>query len=299
MAAGLMISLLSGNVFAEEKLDGLELWWSGGHHNGTVKFQESVPGFSQSLLEFKPNGYFYVGGGARYQFVNSDLPRLSLSFEAFSARDYDGTVKDTDVLSISASPFIYSESTGSGKQNSYDVNLGWQLLNAKDGKEKLDLLVGYTNEDYKFQMSNVVTQIYDYANAGVITLGHAASYDCSFHGTYFGLANVATLMNNKLKIDASVKYLPDINGDGTGDWQLRGISFKHDGQGEGYKAAIGASVLPVANWEIGLKVTQTSYKIDGSSRTLNRYTGELIGESDLDYLKDNTYTTELKVGYIF
>lgn len=299
IVAGLMVSLLSGAVLAEEKTEGLEVWWSSGYHNGNVNFQESEPGLWRGLLEFKNKGYFYLGFGGRYQLVNSELPKLSISADGYEARSYDVDIKQTSWIPYGNTVCNHSDLTGSGKQTSYDFNFGWQLINFKEGREKLDILLGYTSEEYSFRDINRVQQIYYYESVNYITLGHISSYTTSMHGAYLGIADYLNFANNKVRIDASIKYLPDAKGEGDVAWELSEESTRQSGKGDGYKAALGISFIPVANWSFGLKVSKISYKITGDSTTFDAITGHQLYYNDLDYIENKYVNTELKIGYVF
>lgn len=295
-----MLLISAGSLFAEENFDGLEIWYGGGYNDGDVTFQESQPGFSRSKVEFEAKGAYYLGGGLRYQFVNSDLPRLSMTLEGFVSRSNDGTAKDSDWLVSSNNVWIYSESDEEADQNSCDFNFGWKMLDAANGVEKLDFLIGYFQDSYDFEVNNINTQIYDYDAINDVCLGHASNFETRLRGYYFGLDNAVSFFSNKLRINASIKYIPDLRGEGDGEWELRNLEFHQEGYGDGYKAALGVTVKPFEGWTFGLKVTKTDLEVDGHvDNTYIDANWQDLGVTDLDFIKAEGINTEARIGYRF
>ena len=295
-----LLLISAGSLWAEENFEGLEMWYSGGHNNSDVSFQQSQPDNYRSKLEFEAKGAYFLGGGLHYQFVNSDLPRLSMTLEGFVGRSYNGNVKDTDWIASSNYPWIYSKSEEEADQNYCDFNVGWKLLDAVGGIEKVDFLIGYFQESYDFEVNNVNTQLWDYTPINDIGLGHVANYETRLRGYYFGLDNTLSFFSNKLRINASVKYIPDLRGEGDGQWLLRDMEFHQDGTGDGYKAALGVTVKPFENWAFGLKVTKTDLEVDGGHDvTYIDATWEDLGSADLDFIKAEGINTEGRISYQF
>ena len=295
-----ILLISAGTLFSEEDFNGLEIWYSAGYNDGDVTFQESQPGFTRSKVEFEAKGVHYLGGGFRYQFVNSDLPRLSMSLDGFVGRSYDGTTKDSDWLVSSNNVMIYSESDEEAEQNAYDFNFGWKMLDKANGFEKLDFLIGYFQDSYDFEVNNVNTQIWNYNSINSVVLGHASNFETRLRGYYFGLDNSLTFFNNKLRVNASVKYIPNLRGEGDGEWELRDLEFNQEGNGDGYKAALGVTVKPFEGWTFGLKVTKTDLEVDGHvDNTYMDATWYDLGVTDLDYIKAEGVDTQLLIGYRF
>lgn len=295
-----LLLISAGTIWAEENFEGLELWYSGGYTDMEVTFQESYPGYSRSKVEFESKGGYYLGGGLRYQFLNSDLPKLSMTLEGFVSRSTDGTSKDSDWHVSSNDLLIYSESDEEADSDSIDFNFGWKMLDASNGVEKLDFLIGYFQDTYDFKVSNVNTQVWNYALINDVYLGHASSYEADFRGYYFGLDNALNFFNNKLRINASIKYIPNLRGEGDAKWEARNLQSHQDGDGDGYKAALGVTVKPFEGWAFGIKVTKTDLEVDGHvDNTYIDATWNDLGVNDLDDLKAEGIRTEGRISYQF
>lgn len=291
--------LTSFNVMSAE-LEGLTLYAGIGQNSGDVAFRESVPGVSQSILKFEPDGE-YISLGGRYQFVNTSLPRASVSVSGIVARNYeDNSTTDTDLATgISNNPFILSKSdqTG-GNQEVFDINFGYRILGDEGDKLTLDALLGYYSNRYEFEVSNVNTLIYDYTPVNWLTVGEAAEYEIEFQGFYAGGA-VHFMPIDKLHLKAMLKFIPQIEANGVGKWKLRDLTFDHNGEGNGFEMQLGACFKPGEHWAIGVNVTMTDMDADGRSKNYTISTNTNLGQNDLEIVEIDTLSAEVRAGYYF
>ncbi|MBN2143470.1 MAG: omptin family outer membrane protease [Candidatus Aureabacteria bacterium] len=292
---------VNGYGYSEERMDGLTIWASGGYHDGSMNFRVSDAGVSRSELDYEMDGMYFTAG-VHYQFVHSNVPKLSMTAVGTVSRHLEGTATDSDWLTYySPDLWIYSKSDIDTDEEKYDLNLGYEFLNIKDGKFKLNLLGGYYWNSYKVKDYDVDTLIYDYEYIDVTTAGKAASYDAKFRGYYIGLDG-AFKINEHWIINANFKGVPDIRAKATGKWVLRDFYFKQDATGKGYEMSLGTTFIPKENWAFELTVTKTSFNVEGDDDyfKLTDYTsGTYLGTTNLDFLKLDTYTTEIKVKYLF
>ncbi len=310
-----MAVLFNLNVSAEENTDGLELWTLVGTIDSTISFQESVPGTAVQNIEYDVDGNSFIGFGGRYQFVNAgEMDKLSFSFEYSRASSLDGDMDNTrwDAPNYNNASYYYKY-TAKAENDYYDINLGWKLYESTAANIKVDYLIGYFKDDYLFTATDPRSIIDNYVSSSSSSVGHRSYYEVDMKGYYTGVAGSITMLNEKLKIDASLKYVPSLRGQGEVSWELSPLISKQDGDGDGYIFNIGATFIPKSNWTIGLHLSKLDLEIDGD--TYN-YTPEFItdqygatthdidrstfaGVSDLDHIEFESFKTEIRVGYNF
>jgi hypothetical protein len=297
------LTFVSTSAFAETLVtaDGFDLWVSGGYIEGDVNFQINDPTFTISTLNFEIDGAYLALGG-RYQFLPTFFPQISLYFDWKSSRHVDGTLSDTDILTL-ANPnaiWIHSDSDVNGDWDQLDINFGYEIVNLKDGKVSAEFLVGYQKHEYDFSIHNTATDIFDFQSVYSIAFGETASYRANIEGPYLGLSGKAWI-NSHFALNASVKYLIDPEADARGVWQLRDLFFSESGQGHGYEASVGATYVPKENWYVSVQGFTNNLEIDDGNDDfyVNSGTQRYLGSTPLDYIEFDSNSVEARVGYLF
>jgi hypothetical protein len=294
----IFMALGAFNGYCEENLDGLSLWGGVGYQNSTLAFRESSYQH-RSILEYDLDGMFYTAGG-KYQFVRSSVPRLSVSANTQIARNLEGDSSDSDFQTlVSGDLWIYSVSNIDADQDKYDVNVGWECVNANSDKVKVNALFGYYYNDLKLKDYDVTTRIWDYARVNDVLAGRAATYDASFRGYYFGVDGIWKL-NDKFVMHGAWKGMPNLKEKSTGKWLLRDLMFKQDCRGKGYELSLGLTWIPKQNWALDVSATREDLQTDGDSDRFVLSTGkDLEMVNDVDYVETSAWTGEVKAKYIF
>ncbi len=303
--AGLTLGPTSTFAASTATADGLDLWVTGGRIDSEVNFQVNIPQSFISTLNFEMDGA-YLGLGGRYQFLPTLFPQISLSFDWKSSRHFDGTVSDTDYLTFDpnnidpSAVWIHSDSDVNGNWDQLDINLGYEILNLKDGKISAEFLGGYQRNHYDFSIHNTVTDIVDFVSTYFESFGEVATYRANMKGPYLGLAGKAWV-TSKFSLNASVKYLIKPEAEARGVWQLRDFFFTQEGEGHGYEASVGATLVPKENWYLSLQFFTNNIEIDDGTDDVYVLSGtqRFLGSTQLDYIEFDSYSTEARVGFLF
>ncbi len=300
MMAGLAFGSTSAFAATTATANGLDLWATGGRIDGEVNFQTNTPGVVISTLNFNPTGN-YFGLGGRYQFLPTMLPQMSVSADWKSSRHFDGDVDDSDYLASNPNKvWAFSNSDLSGNWDQLDANVGFEILNLKDGKVTAEALGGYQRNHYDFSIHTTVTSIWNYVAIDDKVFGETATYKANMKAPYVGVAGKAWFTPH-FGVNASIKYLIKPKADARGVWQLNDFFFTEHGKGHGYEASLGATLIPRENWYVSLQLYKSNIEIDNGREDLyvNSGTQRFLGSDELDYIEFDSTSTEFRVGFLF
>ncbi|EKD27425.1 MAG: hypothetical protein ACD_79C00727G0004 [uncultured bacterium] len=285
----------------KKSAEGLEFWFKTGYLDSELNVRESLLDVAMQETEYSVDGLYGVGMGTRYQFLDSAWPRLSLFLEAYTARTLQGD-QTYDYYNFNT-PSVHTTTTADvdSEVDQYDFNIGWNLI--VDGNSYLDLLFGYYYVSNYFEVDNQTTLLINGARSNDITLVHVETYDSTLKGNYLGLSGKLSLLNDKLKLNGSIKYIPDLRGEADQSLYINDLLVKHEGNGDGFVYEGGISFKPRDNWNYGLIITASDLKIDdGHELVVDNYdlsSDTYLFSNDLDHIQLNSLKTELRIGYDF
>jgi len=186
-------------------------------------------------------------------------PPYEFTLQFGSGSMNEGTSIDSDWLTTSPTPSLQSIQPSRG--NAFLWGLGVRYPFRTEGRIAYTAIFGWQSWTYNIRMTDPVT--YTICDPSVISscpplgvpqfLGLNSTYDISYSGPRLGV-QFTNLLSDHLALLASAT-LDVITSSGTGNWNLRDLTFKHEGSGTATTLALAVGWTPDESWIVRLEYT--------------------------------------------
>jgi len=118
-----------------------------------------------------------------------------------------------------------------------------------DNRSFLDAFLGYQRNENSFKMTNGQWVIYDYLPDSTPIFGLNSTYEIDYQGVRVGVRGETPLTRNpEWTLEGSVAYLPKVEAEAKGYWNLRDMRFRQSGgDGDGIDAYVAVNYRPHNN----------------------------------------------------